>query len=89
MKRQPERPKDQHRDQGSDWQPTWRKPVGVLGLMLAMAIYIVVVVTLIEPISRWPVLLQVPVYLVLGIAWLLPLKRYLIWMETGRFSPPE
>lgn len=72
-----------------DWQPTWRKPVGVLALMLAMGLYVVLVVTLIEPISRWHVLLQVPVYLVLGIAWLLPLRRFLIWMETGRFSAPD
>ena len=72
-----------------DWQPTWRKPVGVLLLLIAMGLYIMLVVTLIEPISHWHVLLQVPVYLVLGIVWLLPLKRFLIWMETGRFSPPE
>ena len=29
-------------------------------------------------------LAQAPVYLVLGIVWLLPLRRFLIWMETGR-----
>lgn len=72
-----------------DWQPTWRKPVGVLLLLIAIGLYMMAVVTLIEPISRWHVLLQVPVYLVLGIVWLLPLRRFLIWMETGRFSPPE
>ena len=27
----------------------------------------------------------IAVYLVLGIAWLLPLRRYLMWMETGRW----
>lgn len=68
-----------------DWQPTWRKPVGILLLLLALMIYAGIVVTLVEPISRWPVLLQVPVWLVLGVAWLLPLKRFLIWMETGRW----
>lgn len=78
-----------HDEQQRDWQPTWRKPVGIIVLVLAMALYVGVVVTLVEPISRWPVLLQVPVYLVLGIAWLLPLKRFLIWMETGRFSAPD
>lgn len=73
----------------SEYRPTWRKPVGILLLMAAVALYIIAVVTLIAPISRWPVLLQVPVYVVLGVAWLLPLRRYLIWMETGRFRPPE
>lgn len=72
-----------------DWKPTWRKPVGIIALLIGIALYIGVVVTLLEPISRWPVLLQVPVYLVLGVVWLLPLRRFLIWMETGRFSPPE
>ena len=72
-----------------DWKPTWRKPVGMLALLAGMGLYIVLVVNLIEPISRWHVLLQVPVYLILGIAWLLPLRRFLIWMETGSFSPPR
>jgi hypothetical protein len=26
------------------------------------------------------------VYLVLGVAWLLPLRRFFIWMETGRWG---
>ena len=34
---------------------------------------------------RLPVWAQTVVYLVLGIAWLLPLRRFLIWMETGRW----
>ncbi len=68
-----------------DWQPTWRKPVGILVLLLGLAIYAMIAVTLVAPISRWPVLLQVPVWLILGVVWLLPLKRFLIWMETGRW----
>ena len=31
-------------------------------------------------------LIQALVYLVLGLAWLLPMRRFLIWMETGRWS---
>lgn len=69
-----------------DWKPTWRKPVGILALLLGLMIYAGLVVTLIEPISRWPVLLQVPVWLILGVIWLLPLRRFLIWMETGRWG---
>ncbi|HQA19082.1 MAG TPA: DUF2842 domain-containing protein, partial [Novosphingobium sp.] len=37
-------------------------------------------------IADWHALLQLPVYVVLGVVWLLPLKRFLIWMETGRFG---
>ena len=29
------------------------------------------------------------VYIALGVVWLLPLRRFLIWMETGSWSPPE
>lgn len=78
----PEKPGDKRKD----WQPTWRKPVGVLLLLLAILIYAGICVTLVEPISQWHVLLQVPIWLVLGIVWLLPLRRFLIWMETGRWG---
>jgi hypothetical protein len=33
-----------------------------------------------------PVLVQAVIYVVLGTVWLLPLKRFLIWMETGRWG---
>ncbi|GGD76786.1 DUF2842 domain-containing protein [Croceicoccus mobilis] len=78
----PERPDGKRKD----WQPTWRKPIGILLLLLAILIYAGICVTLVEPISNWHILLQVPVWLVLGVAWLLPLKRFLIWMETGRWK---
>lgn len=67
-------------------KPTWRKPVGILALLFALAVYALLVTRLIEPIGAWPVWAQLPVYVVLGVAWLLPLRRFLIWMETGRFG---
>lgn len=68
-------------------QPTWRIPVGVLGLVVALAIYGIAVAALVAPlIGNWPALAQAPIYLVLGIVWILPLRRFLIWMETGRFG---
>ncbi len=67
-------------------QPTWRIPVGVLALVTALLVYGGIVARLLAPLlSHWPVLAQVPVYLVLGVVWLLPLRRFMIWMETGRF----
>jgi len=39
-------------------------------------------------IGDWPVWVQTIVYLILGVIWLLPLKRFLIWMETGRWHAP-
>lgn len=68
-------------------EPTWRIPVGVLGLFLALAIYAVGIALVFPPlIGNWPALAQAPVYLVLGLIWLLPLRRFLIWMETGRWG---
>lgn len=68
-------------------EPTWRIPVGVLGLLVALLAYGLAIANLIGPlIASWPALAQTPVYLALGVVWLLPLKRYLIWMETGRWG---
>ena len=36
-------------------------------------------------IADWHALAQTPVYILLGVVWLLPLRRFLIWMETGRW----
>lgn len=68
-------------------EPTWRIPIGVLALVLALGIYGLLIANYLAPlIAGWPGLAQAPVYLVLGVIWLLPLKRFLIWMETGRFG---
>ena len=67
-------------------RPTWRIPVGVLALLAVLLAYGIVVAMLSTPIGRLPVLAQLPIYLVLGTIWLLPLRRFLIWMETGRFG---
>lgn len=67
-------------------KPTWRKPFGILALFVAVLLYAFVASWLIAPIGRWPVIVQAAIYLVLGLVWLLPLRRFLIWMETGRWG---
>ncbi|MDE2436789.1 MAG: DUF2842 domain-containing protein [Sphingomonadales bacterium] len=68
-------------------EPTLRIPLGVLALLVALLAYGLVVARYVAPlIAGWPALGQLPVYVVLGVVWLLPLKRFLIWMETGRFG---
>ena len=68
-------------------QPTLRIPLGILGLLVALIAYGVAVATLVPPlIGKWPVVAQAVVYVVLGVIWLLPLRRFLIWMETGRWG---
>ena len=67
--------------------PTWRIPVGVLLLVAALGLYGIAVASLVPSlIGRWNALAQFPVYVVLGVAWILPLRRFLIWMETGRWG---
>ena len=68
-------------------EPTWRIPVGVLALLAALTAYGLVIARYVpEVIGSWPGLAQAPVYMLLGVLWLLPLKRFLIWMETGRWG---
>ena len=68
-------------------QPTLRIPLGILGLLVVLIAYGVAVATFLPPlIGNWPVVAQALVYVVLGIVWLLPLRRFLIWMETGRWG---
>ena len=69
-----------------DYRPTWRKPVGILGLVLALVVYAFGIAALSGMIGKWHVLVQTVVYVVLGTIWLLPLRRFLIWMETGRWG---
>lgn len=71
-------------------EPTWRIPVGLLVLLAALTIYGLVIARYVpEVIGNWPAIVQTVIYLLLGLIWLLPLRRFLIWMETGRWSPPD
>lgn len=68
-------------------EPTLRIPLGILGLLAALMVYGGLVARYVAPLmADWHALAQLPVYIVLGVVWLLPLKRFLIWMETGRWS---
>ena len=70
--------------------PTWRIPVGILGLFAALIVYGVVIARYApDMIGDWPIWAQTIVYVVLGLIWLLPLKRFLIWMETGRWNATD
>ncbi len=68
-------------------QPTWRIPAGVFALVIALTAYVLAIAFYFGPlIAGWPALAQFPAWLVLGVVWLLPLRRFLIWMETGRWG---
>lgn len=68
-------------------EPTLRIPLGILALLAGLTAYALVIARYApEIIGDWPTLAQAVVYLVLGIVWLLPLRRFILWMETGRWG---
>ncbi|MDB5675731.1 MAG: hypothetical protein JWM65_2713 [Sphingomonas bacterium] len=67
--------------------PSWRKPFGMLVILLLIAIWVIGVASLSRIVGGWPMLGQLGFYLVTGIVWiwLLPMRRLLAWMETGNW----
>ena len=66
-------------------QPSWRKPAGILLILLIIFLWTFLVASASRWIGQLPVLVQGVVYLVAGIVWILPLKPLLAWMETGKW----
>ncbi len=67
-------------------EPTWRIPVGLLGLLIGLLVYGIVIARYLPVlIGDWSALAQTVIYLFLGLVWLLPLGRFLRWMETGNW----
>jgi len=67
-------------------EPSWRKLVGILAILLLIAGWAALIASLATFVENWPVLAQAGYYLIAGIAWIAPLKPLLRWMETGRFK---
>ena len=66
-------------------RPTLRIPFGVLALLVGLGVYALAVMWASQWIERLPNLAEAGVYLVLGVAWLLPMRRFVLWMESGRW----
>lgn len=68
-------------------EPTLRIPLGILALLVALAVYVGVIANFAPGlIGDWPALAQAAIYCTLGVVWLLPLRRFIVWMETGRWG---
>ena len=65
--------------------PTWRKPFGMLLILLLVVAWCIAVASLSHPLGRLPALVQAPIYCFLGIVWITPLKPLLRWMELGQW----
>ena len=68
--------------------PSWRKPAGMLAILLIIAVWALLVVGASPFIGELHVLVQAVVYLVAGIIWITPMRPLMIWMETGSFRAP-
>jgi hypothetical protein len=65
--------------------PSWRKPVGVLGMLVLIALWAILVASLSAMVGTWPILAQAIFYMIAGIAWIFPLRPLLRWMELGKW----
>lgn len=66
-------------------EPTWRKPVGMIGMIVYIAVYALIISVLSDQIAGMSQFVQVAFYLVAGLAWVAPLKPLFLWMNTGRW----
>jgi hypothetical protein len=69
-------------------EPSWRKPVGILGLLVYLAVYALIIASFADILSALPMPVTFLAYLVAGVAWILPLKPLFLWMNTGRWTHP-
>jgi len=65
--------------------PSWRKPAAVAAILLIIAVWALLVVSLAPLVGKWPVLVQAIFYLFAGLAWILPLKPLIRWSETAQW----
>ena len=67
-------------------EPSWRKPAGMLLILLLIGLWSVLVVMLVEALGL-PLWASAVAFVAGGVAWLwlLPMKRLLRWMELGHF----
>ena len=65
-------------------EPSWRKPAGVIALIVYLAAYAGAVSQLAPVFNDWPTPLLALAYLALGVAWLPPVKPLLRWMAGAR-----
>jgi hypothetical protein len=66
-------------------EPSWRKPVGMIGLIVYIALYALIIAVLADYLAGVPRWLELLAYGIAGIAWVAPLKPLFVWMNTGRW----
>lgn len=64
--------------------PNWRKPIGMLLILLIIGMWAVLITSLSGIVAGWPGVVQLLFYCVTGIVWILPVRPLLTWMENVR-----
>ena len=66
-------------------KPSWRKPAGIFLILLLIAVWAWLVVTVADwlPALPWP--LRALFFIAAGLVWILPLKPLLRWIELGKW----
>ncbi len=62
-------------------QPSWRKPVGMILMLLLILLWCGIAVTLIDYLDGLNFWLQLPAYIILGVGWIFPIRPLLTWMS--------
>jgi hypothetical protein len=62
-----------------------RRRWALVALVVALPLYIVVTVNVIELFERPPFLLELAIYVILGVAWTFPLKK--LFLGVGKPDP--
>jgi hypothetical protein len=70
-------------------QPSWRKPVGAIAIVVLIATWAAAVSTAMDYMPGLPIAVTLIVYAVAGILWVFPARIILVWMETGQIRPPN
>ena len=68
-------------DKNTEGQPSWRKPAGMIFMLLLVLLWCGIAVTLLDRISGLNFWLQLPAYIILGIGWIFPIRPLLTWMS--------
>ncbi|HEY1605718.1 MAG TPA: DUF2842 domain-containing protein [Allosphingosinicella sp.] len=69
-------------------RPSWRKPVGILLILLLIAFWAWLAATVADWLPDFR-LLRLLFFLTAGLIWILPLKPLLKWMERGPHQAPS
>lgn len=67
-------------------EPTWRKPIGIIGMLVYMTVYALVISQFADALANLPQLVMALFYLVAGVVWVLPLRPLFLWMNTGHWT---